>query len=84
MDQKAILVGRRYTAVGNANLDGRSMRLTFKIAAINTSGTFVAGVNTMLTEDIKQPHLINRRDHRDRSLAFRITCRAIRLAALLL
>jgi cardiolipin synthase len=38
----------------------------------------------MLTEDFKQSHLMDERDYRDRSLAFRITCRAIRLAAPLL
>jgi len=84
MHQKVILVDDRYTAVGTANLDNRSMRLNFEITAINTSGKFVEEVYTMLTEDFKQAHLMDERDYRDRSLAFRITCRAIRLAAPLL
>jgi cardiolipin synthase len=84
MHQKVILVDNRYTAVGTANLDNRSMRLNFEITAINTSGTFVNEVAAMLTEDFKQSHLMDERDYRDRSLAFRITCRAIRLAAPLL
>lgn len=84
MHQKVILVDNRYSAVGTANLDNRSMRLNFEITAINTSGKFVDEVEAMLHTDFQQTHLMDEQDYSDRSLLFRITCRAIRLAAPLL
>ena len=84
MHQKVILVDNRYAAVGTANLDNRSMRLNFEITAINTAGTFVSAVESMLEEDLASTRLMTERDYRDRSLAFRLGCRAVRLLAPLL
>ncbi|WP_091999070.1 cardiolipin synthase [Marinobacter pelagius] len=84
MHQKVVLVDDRYAAVGTANLDNRSMRLNFEITAINTDRQFVSGVEQMLEEDLKSCRLMTERDYRDRSILFRLTCRAIRLSAPLL
>jgi cardiolipin synthase len=84
MHQKVILVDNRYAAVGTANMDNRSMRLNFEITAINTSEAFVADVATMLEEDLANTRLMTERDYQDRSIAFRLGCRAVRLLAPLL
>ncbi len=84
MHQKVILVDNRYAAVGTANLDNRSMRLNFEITAITTSSEFVSEVTTMLEEDLKNSRRMTERDYQDRSIAFRLGCRAVRLLAPLL
>ncbi|RBP31960.1 cardiolipin synthase [Marinobacter pelagius] len=84
MHQKVVLVDNRYAAVGTANLDNRSMRLNFEITAVNTDRQFVSDVEQMLEEDLNSCRLMTERDYRDRSILFRLTCRAIRLSAPLL
>ncbi|WP_298453182.1 cardiolipin synthase [Marinobacter sediminicola] len=84
MHQKVVLVDDHYAAVGTANLDNRSMRLNFEIMAINTSEAFVSDVATMLTEDLSYCRKMTKEDYQDRSIAFRLTCRAVRLLAPLL
>ncbi len=84
MHQKVVLVDDRYAAVGTANLDNRSMRLNFEITAINTDQRFVADVEQMLEDDLKNCRLMTERDYRDRSILFRLACRAVRLSAPLL
>ncbi|WP_417539025.1 cardiolipin synthase [Marinobacter sp.] len=84
MHQKVVLVDNHYAAVGTANLDNRSMRLNFEIMAINTSQTFVSGVDAMLTEDLSYCRKMTQEDYQGRSIAFRLTCRAVRLLAPLL
>ncbi|WP_100639220.1 cardiolipin synthase [Marinobacter salexigens] len=84
MHQKVVLVDDHYAAVGTANLDNRSMRLNFEIIAINTSESFVSDVDTMLTEDLSHCRRMTQEDYQGRSIAFRLTCRAVRLLAPLL
>ncbi|SFM01659.1 cardiolipin synthase [Marinobacter zhejiangensis] len=84
MHQKVVLVDDRYAAIGTANLDNRSMRLNFEITALSTAAAFVQDVDTMLTNDLQECRLMTARDYRDRSLLFRISCRAVRLLAPLL
>lgn len=84
MHQKLVLVDDRYAAVGTANLDNRSMRLNFEIAALSTGAGFVRQVHDMLSEDLKACRRMSERDYRDSSLMFRLTCRAVRLLAPLL
>jgi len=84
MHQKVILVDNRYAAVGTANLDNRSMRLNFEITAVNTSDVFVSQVRAMLEDDLANARLMTERDYQDRSIVFRLGCRAARLLAPLL
>ena len=84
MHQKTVLVDNRYAAVGTANLDNRSMRLNFEIMAINTSSEFVSRMEQMLTSDLQSCRLMTERDYEKRSIAFRLTCRAVRLLGPLL
>ncbi|MEP4466880.1 phospholipase D-like domain-containing protein, partial [Marinobacter alexandrii] len=84
MHQKVVLVDDRYAAVGTANLDNRSMRLNFEITAVTTAPHFISSVESMLEDDLDNCRLMTERDYRDRSILFRLTCRAIRLLAPLL
>ncbi len=84
MHQKVILVDDRYTAVGTANLDNRSMRLNFEITAVTTAPHFINSVEAMLEDDLANCRLMTEHDYKDRSILFRLTCRAIRLLAPLL
>ncbi|MBE03200.1 cardiolipin synthase [Marinobacter lutaoensis] len=84
MHQKVVLVDDRYAAVGTANLDNRSMRLNFEIMAVNTDPDFVRDVHRMLEGDLAHCQLMTERDYQDRSILFRLACRAARLAAPLL
>ncbi|WP_166269840.1 cardiolipin synthase [Marinobacter caseinilyticus] len=84
MHQKVVLVDDRYAAISTANLDNRSMRLNFEITALVTAQAFVQDVASMLEDDIRACRLITERDYRNRPLWFRLSCRAVRLAAPLL
>lgn len=84
MHQKVVLVDDRYAAVGTANLDNRSMRLNFEITAINTGPDFIASVDSMLRDDLKHCQRMTESDYQDRSILFRLSCRAVRLLAPLL
>ncbi|WP_199456844.1 MULTISPECIES: cardiolipin synthase [unclassified Marinobacter] len=84
MHQKVVLVDDRYAALGTANMDNRSMRLNFEIMAINTHPEFIGQVEQMLEDDLKQCRLMTESDYQDRSLPFRLGCRAVRLLAPLL
>ena len=84
MHQKVVLVDDRYAAVGTANLDNRSMRLNFEITSVTTAPHFIRSVESMLEDDLDNCRLMTERDYQDRSILFRLTCRAIRLLAPLL
>jgi cardiolipin synthase len=84
MHQKVILVDDRYAAVGTANLDNRSMRLNFEITAVSTARHFIDGVHSMLEEDLTHCRLMTEGDYQNRSIVFRLSCRATRLLAPLL
>ncbi|WP_203143613.1 cardiolipin synthase [Marinobacter mangrovi] len=81
MHQKVVLVDDRYAAVGTANLDNRSMRLNFEIGAVVTDRDFVADVRQMLEADLRQCRPMTPEDYSQRSMAFRLACRAARLLA---
>ena len=84
LHQKVVLVDGRYAAIGTANLDNRSMRLNFEIAALTTAPDFVADVEAMLEADLARSRELKRADYEDRSLPFRLACRSARLMAPLL
>ena len=84
MHQKVILVDDRYAAVGTANMDNRSMRLNFEITAITTARHFIRSVESMLEHDLDNSRLMIESDYKDRSILFRLCCRAVRLLAPLL
>lgn len=81
MHQKVVLVDDRYAAVGTANLDNRSMRLNFEISAVVTDRGFIQEVRQMLEEDLTQCRPMTAADYSQRSVPFRLACRAVRLLA---
>ncbi|WP_111493836.1 MULTISPECIES: cardiolipin synthase [Marinobacter] len=81
MHQKVVLVDHRYAAVGTANLDNRSMRLNFEVGALVTDQAFVDDVEAMLEDDLAQCRPMTADDYSQRSLPFRLACRAARLLA---
>lgn len=81
MHQKVMLVDHRYACVGTANLDNRSMRLNFEVTALVCDPQFVSDVDSMLTKDFAHCTQATAKDYRQRSWAFRVTCRAARLFA---
>src|SRR5690554_41455 len=84
MHQKVLLVDDRYATISTANMDNRSMRLNFEIMAINTHPRFIGELERMLEDDLQQCRLMTTGDYQDRSLMFRLGCRAVRLLAPLL
>ena len=84
MHQKVMLVDHRYACVGTANLDNRSMHLNFEITALICNKQFVADVDAMLNHDLKNCRLAEASDYSNRSLPFKLACRASRLLAPLL
>ncbi|MBZ2170326.1 cardiolipin synthase [Marinobacter sp. F4216] len=79
MHQKVVLVDDRYAAVGTANLDNRSMRLNFEISMVTTARHFVEEVTAMLQDDLDNCRQMTEQDYKERSILFRLTCRAVRL-----
>ena len=65
-------------------MDNRSMRLNFEITAITTAPHFIRSVESMLEQDLESSRLMTERDYNDRSILFRLACRAVRLLAPLL
>jgi cardiolipin synthase len=55
------------------------MRLNFEITALVADKHFVSTVNNMLTNDFSASIRMSLKDYQDRSLPFRIICRAARL-----
>jgi len=84
MHQKVLLVDNRYAAIGTHNLDNRSMRLNFEIAAVIRNSAFAGEVERMLEKDLENCHLLDAAHFYDRSLPFRLACRSARLLAPLL
>ncbi|MCP5208099.1 MAG: cardiolipin synthase [Hahellaceae bacterium] len=79
MHQKVMLVDNRYASIGTANLDNRSMRLNFEITALVADKAFVGQVSSMLTDDFSASIRMSLNDYQNRSLRFRLLCRAARL-----
>ncbi len=84
MHQKVWLIDNRYCVVGTHNLDNRSMRLNFETAAVITEGSLIASAEQMLEQDFSQAVRLTGDDYRNKSTAFKLTCRACRLLAPLL
>ncbi len=81
MHQKVMLVDNRYACVGTANLDSRSMHLNFEVTAVVCNNKFVSDIESMLTKDFENSRQAQVSDFSERSIAFRIICRAARLMA---
>ena len=81
LHQKVMLVDDRYSAVGTANFDNRSMRLNFEITMMFVDADFAKKMETMLKEDFNHSKPASAKEYTDRSFLFRFSVRAARLLA---
>ena len=81
MHQKVFLVDSECAAVGTANLDNRSFRLNFEITLLNYDTSFIERVQKMLEDDFSHSRPVELADYTERSFAFRLVVRLVRLFA---
>jgi cardiolipin synthase A/B len=81
MHQKALLVDEDWAAVGTANLDNRSMRLSFEITALVHDRGFARQVEAMLVQDFQGSRTVEAGELARRPFPFRMAVAAARLLA---
>jgi len=79
LHQKVILVDDRYAFVGTGNLDNRSFRLNFEIAAASTDPGFIDEVVHMLEIDFNHAREVADGEFAAKPFWFRLACRFARL-----
>jgi cardiolipin synthase len=82
--QKVMLIDDDTAMVGSMNLDNRSLRLNFEIAALNIDPAFAGDVETMLQADFGQAVEIGPGDYARCSYLYRVLIHAARLFSPLL
>ncbi|MCK9539516.1 cardiolipin synthase [Dokdonella sp.] len=79
MHQKVVLVDDDTAVVGSMNLDSRSLRLNFEVAAVNVDPHFAAAVQAMLQADFAQAREIDQREYLAAPLPQRVLMHVARL-----
>jgi len=79
LHQKALLIDRDTAAIGSMNLDSRSFRLNFEVAALAVDPAFAADVAAMLTEDFRRALAVNEREYHDAPYLRRVAMHVARL-----
>jgi cardiolipin synthase len=79
MHQKVLLVDDDTAAVGSMNLDSRSFRLNFEIAALNVDPAFAADVEAMLRNDFGHAAEFTEAEYRQASWPRRLAMHVARL-----
>ncbi|NCT67930.1 MAG: cardiolipin synthase [Rhodanobacteraceae bacterium] len=79
MHQKVLLVDDDTAAVGSMNLDSRSFRLNFEVAALNVDRAFAAEVEAMLRADFASAVEIDEREYRAAPYRRRVAMHVARL-----
>jgi cardiolipin synthase len=79
LHQKALLIDRDTAAIGSLNLDSRSFRLNFEVAALAVDRAFAAEVATMLEADFGRALAIDEREYRDAPYLRRVAMHVARL-----
>jgi cardiolipin synthase A/B len=77
--QKVMLVDRDTAVIGSMNLDNRSFRLNFEIAALNIDREFAGEVEAMLTEDFSKAVEVQAGDYNNLSYFRRVAMHVARL-----
>ncbi|MEB0164704.1 cardiolipin synthase, partial [Glaciimonas sp. CA11.2] len=77
--QKVMLIDDNTAAIGSMNMDNRSLRLNFEIAALNIDVAFASEVETMLQEDFKQAIEIGTEEYARSSYLHRVAMHVARL-----
>ncbi|TPG48526.1 cardiolipin synthase [Rhodanobacter glycinis] len=79
LHQKALLIDRDTAAIGSMNLDSRSFRLNFEVAAMAVDRAFAADVAAMLTADFSHARAVDEREYRDAPYLRRVAMHVARL-----
>jgi cardiolipin synthase len=79
LHQKVMLIDDDTAVVGSMNLDNRSFRLNFEIAALNVDAAFAATVEAMLVNDFANSDEVNPNDYRRLSYLRRVALHVARL-----
>lgn len=79
LHQKALLIDRDTAAIGSLNLDSRSFRLNFEVAAMAVDHAFAADVAVMLGEDFSHARAIDEHEYRDAPFLRRLAMHVARL-----
>ena len=77
--QKVILIDDDTTSIGSMNLDDRSFRLNFEIAALNVDQAFAGDVERMLVEDFSRAVEVTRDEYRKAPYLRRLAMHVARL-----
>lgn len=77
--QKVMLIDEDTAVVGSMNLDNRSFRLNFEIAALNVDEAFASDVEAMLEADFAKSDEVNANDYRRLSYLRRVALHVARL-----
>jgi cardiolipin synthase len=81
LHQKVMLVDNRFSAIGTANFDNRSMRLNFEVTMLIGDEGFAAEVADMLEDDFANSRLVSAEEYTQASFGFRLLVRLARLLA---
>jgi len=79
LHQKALLIDRDTAAIGSMNLDSRSFRLNFEVAALAVDPAFAAEVAAMLTTDFSRSCAVDEREYREAPYLRRVAMHVARL-----
>ncbi len=79
LHQKALLIDRDSAAIGSMNLDSRSFRLNFEVAALVVDTAFAGEVETMLSEDFSRALAVTEAEYRDAPYLRRVAMHVARL-----
>lgn len=79
LHQKALLIDRDTAAIGSLNLDSRSFRLNFEVAALAVDHAFAAEVAAMFNADFARARAIDEREYREAPYLRRVAMHVARL-----
>jgi cardiolipin synthase len=79
LHQKALLVDDHAAAIGSMNLDTRSFRLNFEVAALAVDEPFAAAVAAMLQNDLTRCVAVDASEYRDAPYLRRVAMHVARL-----
>jgi cardiolipin synthase len=81
LHQKVFLIDDRWSAIGTANLDNRSMRLNFEVTVMLFGREFAKEVEAMLLADFENSQPASATEYTESSLPYRFLVRVCRLLA---
>ncbi len=79
LHQKALLIDRDTAAIGSMNLDSRSFRLNFEVAALAVDPAFAAAVAAMLAAAFRPAPAVDERENRHAPYLRRVAMQVARL-----